>query len=480
MDDLRWPKEAFIHPEGENKEEVRQLAESIMDKVLDYASSVTEYPPLPKESDFEIPSISGEGVSNRELIHQIQELIDCSMNPNHPRYIGHMDSIPTFVSCLGELVSTFLNNNMLSLEMSPFLSRLEVHVLEVIGQMFGYNEQAGGVMVSGGTLANLEALAVARNQAFSVMENGLTEIKGKPVIFASDVCHASIQKACMLLGLGTSAVISVKTNDHSKLDVHDLELQIERAYDQGKRPFAIVATAGTTVTGNIDPIFDISQLADKYQLWLHVDAAYGGALVFSDLERHRLKGIAQADSITFNPQKWMYIAKTCAMVLFKDRQVLEGDFRISAPYMNEVAFTNLGEINVQGTRHADIVKLWLSLQYIGLNGYQQLIDQGYRFTKIFTEEVRKRSFLVLQAEPETNICCFRGEPAYLPKEKWDDWNRELQQQLLDASHTFVSLPLYRGERWLRAVLLNPFTSRSQIQDIFKQVDIFYDHYLESK
>ncbi|TWJ71289.1 L-2,4-diaminobutyrate decarboxylase [Bacillus paralicheniformis] len=329
-------------------------------------------------------------------------------------------------------------------------------------------------MTSGGSLANLQALAAARNNQLKVKESGLFGLSGQPVIFASDVSHTSLHKAAMLLGLGTSSVIPVKSSSDSKMDLDDLRKKIKQAKNEGKIPFAIAATAGTTVTGSIDPIRSIADIAKENGLWLHVDAAYGGALIFSEAYRDKLNGIEMADSITFNPQKWMYIAKTCAMVLFKNHGVLETDFRISAPYMNETAFANLGEISVQGTRHADILKLYLSLQHIGLKGYRELLHESLALKDEFTKQVKQRHYLELSSEPDTNVICFRGIPHHLDEAQWDNWNLELQQFLLNEENVFFSLPAYRGNRWLRAVLLNPFISNTLIQRVFEKIDQFYD------
>jgi glutamate/tyrosine decarboxylase-like PLP-dependent enzyme len=169
----------------------------------------------------------------------------------------------------------------------------------------------------------------------------------------------------------------------------------------------------------------------------------------------------------------MYVAKTCAMVIFKDRDLLKKNFRISAPYMNDTDFTNLGEISIQGTRHADILKLWLSLQHIGLKGYEQLLNESYALAGVFVEQVKKRSYLELASEPDTNLCCFRGKPEYIHPNEWDQWNFKLQQFLLKDEQIFFSLPSYRGNRWLRTVLLNPYTSSLTIENIFKKIDDFY-------
>ncbi|POD84707.1 pyridoxal-dependent decarboxylase [Bacillus subtilis] len=182
------------------------------------------------------------------------------MNPQNPRYMGHMDSIPTLISCLGDFISSSLNNNMLSLEMSPVFSKVEAQLLKTIARMFGYDDKSGGVMTSGGSLANLHALTVARNHQLNMKKTGIFGLSGQPVIFVSDVSHTSLHKAAMILGLGTSSIIPVKSNNLARMDIHDLEIKIHRAKSEGHIPFAVVATAGTTVTGSIDPILPIARI----------------------------------------------------------------------------------------------------------------------------------------------------------------------------------------------------------------------------
>lgn len=468
------PAAAFIDPRGSNRAAVDHLAHRVLTLLLTHLQSAASLPPMPYVSTLPTPSVIPRvAVGEDELIAQISTVLSTSMNAAHPAFIGHMDSMPTLMSVLGELVTTAINNNMLSLEMSPMLSRVEGAVLKAFAALFGLGPRAGGVLLSGGSLANLQALTVARNCKFAVLQQGLVGLTTPPVLFASEVAHTSLQKAAMLLGLGMDAVIPVKTNAHSQMEVHDLQHKIEQAKQEGKAPFCVVATAGTTVTGNIDPIPAIREIADQYDLWLHVDAAYGGALVLSDQQRSRLVGIAEADSITFNPQKWLYIAKTCAMVLFSDMTALDTAFRVQAPYMRDTHnFTNLGEISVQGTRHADILKLWLSVQHLGMQGYAQLVDESYRLTAYVLQCVQHRSFLQIAAQPEMNILCFRGVPTWVTSDEWDTWNANLQAYLLAEGTAFVSLPLYRGQRWLRLVLLNPYTDEATIDTLFEKIDTF--------
>ncbi|MEO0396033.1 MAG: aspartate aminotransferase family protein [Cyanobacteria bacterium P01_A01_bin.137] len=474
MDFSALPTTAFIRPDGENRDEIASLLHQVVDLLVDAMAQAADRSPLPgslvSKTWSQLPQ---QSIDEAKLLEELRSQLLHSMNAAHPGYIGHMDSIPTTMSVIGDLLVAALNNNMLSVEMSPVFSRLETIVLQQIAQLFGLGPQANGVLVSGGSLANLQALLVARNISFNALENGIPQGQ-QPVFFVSDVAHTSFKKAAMVMGLGTKAAIPVATNHNSQINLDDLNTQITKAKNQGQTPFAIVATAGTTVTGNIDPIVEMADIAKAHQLWFHVDAAYGGAVIFSKRHRQQLAGIEQADSVTFNPQKWLYVAKTCAMVMFRQFDLLQHHFRVLAPYMHDHDdWPNLGELTVQGTRHPDILKLWLSLQHIAKNGYSTIIDHNYALTQTFTAAVKARSFLTLASAPQMNLVCFRAEPAGLPTEEWDSWNQALQQWLLQKGNTFLSLPIYRGQRWLKAVLLNPFTTAEHIHTLFTHIDSYY-------
>ncbi|MFC3957789.1 pyridoxal phosphate-dependent decarboxylase family protein [Halovivax cerinus] len=473
MNQSTIPQAGFIDPSGGNAAAVRDLAADVIDQLLEQLEAADNRSPLPEGSTIPSNTIPDSSRSQDDVLDDLETIVTDSMNPAHPGYIGHMDTMPTTVSVLGDLVASAVNNNMLSVEMSPVFSELEVQLTEQIADEFGLGPDAGGVLSSGGSLANLHALSVARNQAFDVHKKGLAGVDRKPVLFASEVAHTSLQKAAMLLGLGTEAVIPVETDDNSRMDPAALDQRIERAKRNGNAPFCIVATAGTTTTGNIDPLPAIRDIADEHDLWFHVDAAYGGALVFSDAERDRLDGIDAADSVTFNPQKWCYVAKTCAMSLFADADVLQEEFRIGAPYMRgDDAIPNRGELSVQGTRRAEILKLWLTFQHLGRDGLEQLIDEGYRLTTVICDRIVEHDSLELASKPELNLVCFRAVPEWCPPEERDDLNDRLQQTLLSEHDIFVSAPTYRDSRWLRVVLLNPFTGAETIQRLLSGIDEF--------
>jgi glutamate/tyrosine decarboxylase-like PLP-dependent enzyme len=462
------PEAAFVAPDGENAEAARELSEAVLDAVLEALTTATDRSSLPDDPAVPDVTVPDTGRPGEALVAETERVMAGSMNPHHPGYVGHMDTQPTLLSVLGDLVAAAVNNNMLSVEMSPVLSELEVDLCRELAEAFDLGPDPGGVMVSGGSLANLQALAVARNRAFDVEASGLG--RADPVLFASEVAHTSLRKAAMVLGLGTDAVRPVPVDADSRMDPEALREAVAAARDDGRDPFCVVATAGTTTTGNVDPLDRIADVTDEHGLRFHVDAAYGGALVFSDAHRHLLDGIERADSVTFNPQKWCYVAKTCATLLLADRTVLEESFRVGAPYVDRGGTPNLGELTVQGTRHADVLKCWLTFQHLGRRGIEQLVEEGYRLTDRLVSGIEERGSLELASTPATNLVCFRSNPGN--GADVDALNGALRDHLLRQHDVYLSLPTYRGSKWLRAVLLNPHTDEAVIDRLLDGIDAF--------
>lgn len=471
--DAHLPDAAFIDPTGANEQSVQQVVNEVMSLVVRFLGRAADVQPIPAWPDWLPESAAPEhGREMQAVLADLEKMLAQSMNPANPRFIGHMDTLPSTAGMLGEFVSAAINNNMLSVEMSPLLSRLEHSCLQHIASLFGLGSDAAGLMMSGGSLCNLQALAVARNDVLRCEKAGMRTLASAPVIFASRAAHTSIQKAAMVLGLGFDAVIPVDVDGDSRMRADALADAIGASRQRGDIPICVVATAGTTTSGSIDPLPQIARICREQAIWLHVDAAHGGALVFSDRHRDRLKGIEYADSITFNPQKWLYLPKTCAMLLFRDRARWQKAFRVGAPYMGSAGdLVNSAEVSLQGTRHADILKLWLSLQLFGKAGHGALIDHCMRLAERFADEIRKRSYLVLGSVPQTNLVCFRGA---LNRSAEEDaqWNKALQHHLNKENIAFFSLPQYGGLTWLRAVILNPFFEETALSAVFAAIDQF--------
>jgi glutamate/tyrosine decarboxylase-like PLP-dependent enzyme len=466
------PSSAFIDPRGDNRQDIERLINEVLSLLLPYLTDAASRSPLPWAAIQETV-IPKSAVAEDELLEKLRPLIADSMNIAHPGFIAHMNSIPTTISILGDMVAAALSNNMLFQELSPVFTPLELQLMRQFAQLFGLGEESGGVLLGSGTMANLQALAVARNIKFGSMEKGIGASRKSPVILASEAAHASVRKAAMVLGLGTAGAIPVATDENSRMRPESLRDEIKKAKADGHEPYCVIATAGTTVTGNIDPLVEAGQIAREHGLWFHVDAAYGGALIFSEKHRHRLAGIEHADSITFNPQKWLYVSNGCAMALFRNMREMENAFRVPAPYAGDaVPVCNLGEITVHGSRRVEVLKLWLSLQHIGAEGYAQLVDEGCRLTNYFQSQVEQRAFLQLEGKPDMNILCFRGTPEKTPSARWDEWNTSLQAYLLREHDLFLSFPLYRGRRYLRTVLLNPYADELLVERLFDAIDFF--------
>lgn len=467
--------ELFIRPDAKNKQKIKDQLNLVCTQLVEFLSAANNRSPLPdaqlvSPADFVIPE---EPLPFQEILEQLNTVYEKSMNPSNSKYIGHMDSIPSFASIIGDLVSSALNNNMLSLEMSPYFTQMEYALAQRFARQFGLPETSGGIMLSGGSLSNLQALIVARNQKLALKDGSLYGIKKKPVLFVSEHAHASVVKSAMIMGLGASSVIKIQTSASGVMDTMILEDKIVREFKSGNHPFAVIGTAGYTVTGVIDPLQEIAELAERYHLWFHVDAIYGGALIFSPQHKFMLRGIEHADSISFNPQKWLYVAKTCSMVLFKDFKMMVSHFRTSAPYMKaQNDFINPGEISIQGSRHAEVLKLWLGMLSFGKQKLKELITDSFELSRYFESEVNRRPLLKLAAAPQLNIICFRLVFPHLQKEENDQLNADLQQHLLKGHGFFISLPNYNGSLWLRVVLLNPFTTEENIVNLFREIDRF--------
>lgn len=462
------PADAFIAPDESNKRDIELLFADAWRRVLNHLSKASQRPPMPSEpSAVQMDVMNRDPVPNNVLLDQLESILLNSMNQANPNYIGHMDPMPTTFSIIGDMAAAGLNNNMLSVEMSPALTSLENDLMKSMACYFGLEENSGGVLLNGGTLGNLQALAVARNAALDCHKKGVA-VGTKSVILTSVDAHVSIQKVAMLLGLGTDSVVSLPVDGHGRMRPEALKLEVNKAQRCGIKVMAIVATAGTTIVGSIDPLVAIAKIAREHDIWFHVDAAYGGALQFSSCYRTRLVGIEFADSIVFNPQKWLFVSRTCVALMFRNLSVLEDHFQIRAPYMLPSTVPNLGELTVQGTRSTDVLKLWLSLSHLGTKGCGTLVEQGCKLASHADNCVRRRPYLQSACTPDTNLLCFSRR---LHDGDSDIWNQQLQQYLSEQGF-FLSLPTYRGIRWLRMVLLNPYTTQSTVDRLFDAIDIF--------
>ncbi len=412
--------------------------------------------PLPLDINF-VPSIPDEyGKSSDVLFSEIENLIYSSFNPGNPGSLAHLDPPPLIISIMGDLVAAGLNNNLLANELSPSISLLEESICKWFSNKLGFKNTAGGIAASGGTLSNLNALVAARNQA------GL-ECSQEAVFLTSEDAHSSFIKCCRIMGLGQSNLIKVKTDNNGCMDIIELKKTIDKCSDEGKKIFSVVATLGTTIRGAIDPIETISKICKERNIWLHIDGSIGGIFAITKIPINGLNNVNSANSITINPQKILGITKTSSILLVSNAEVLKKTFNTGLPYIETQSnVTNRGELGIQGSRPAEIIKLWLGLRFLGMQGIEDVLISS----------IEKRKFLENNLNTEKYYIC--SGPlhiiSFLPKgmnrDESDLWTFNKKISLMKKNF-MLSRPIFNNKYFLRVVLGNYNTSKAHINELLK-------------
>ena len=439
------------------------------------------------------------------------KLVAQSVHTAAPGFIGHMTSaLPYFMLPLSRIM-TALNQNLVKVETSKAFTPLERQVIAMLHRLI-YQEgsdfyqkwihdsqQALGTFCSGGTIANVTALWVARNRLFAPSENfrgiaqeGLAKAldhlgcKGLAVL-TSQRGHYSLGKAVDVLGLGRDNLVRIDTDAHHRLDMNKLRAEIRRLADKGIRPLALIGVAGTTETGHIDPLEALADFAEEIGCHFHVDAAWGGPTLFSRRHKKLLNGIERADSVTIDAHKQLYVPMGAGMALFKDPTALSA-IEHHANYILRYGSKDLGSHTLEGSRPGKALMVHAGLSIIGRKGYELLIDLGIDKANSFAELIRRHPDFELTSQPELNILTYRYCPEAvqavlpnLPLENinsvnllLDQVNQLLQKDQREAGKTFVSrtrleVPSYPHQiTVLRVVLANPLTTDEILQAVLQE------------
>ena len=465
------------------------------------------------EKDFADPRIPEEPTFVSEYTEFVKEkLVAQSVHTAAPSFVGHMTSaLPYFMLPLSRIM-TALNQNLVKVETSKAFTPMERQVLAMLHRLI-YNcddcfypqwihqsQHALGAFCSGGTIANVTALWAARNRLCGpsgdfkgIAQEGLfkalqhLDCNGLAVL-VSRRGHYSLGKAIDVLGLGRENLISVDTDENNRIDMAQLRCQAALLKDQGIRPLAIVGIAGTTETGNVDPLEEMADFAAELGCHFHVDAAWGGPTLFSETHRHLLKGIERADSVTIDAHKQLYVPMGAGMVLFKDPTALSA-IEHHAAYILRHGSKDLGSHTLEGSRPGKSMLVHAGLSIIGRKGYELLIDMGIERAKKFAEKVRLHADFELMSEPELNILTYRYNPAWLQQalaqasseqvtqanELLDQLTRLVQKHQREAGKTFVSRTRLRSAAYanqvltvFRVVLANPLTTEDILDAVLDE------------
>jgi glutamate decarboxylase len=440
-----------------------------------------------------------------------QNLVAQSVHTAAPGFIGHMTSaLPYFMLPLARLM-TALNQNLVKVETSKAFTPMERQVLAMLHHLvyrkpddfytpWIHNSRAAlGAFCSGGTIANVTALWVARNRLFApsagfrgIAQEGLgRSLRHRGVediaVLVSERGHYSFGKAADVLGLGRANLIKVPTDNHNRIDLQALRAEVRRLQDENILPLAIVGIAGTTETGNVDPLEAMADYAAELGCHFHVDAAWGGPTLFSDRHRHMLAGIERADSVTIDAHKQLYVPMGAGMVVFKDPTALSA-IEHHANYILRYGSKDLGSHTLEGSRPGMAMLVHAGFSIIGRKGYELLIDMGIERAQAFAEMIREHPDFQLTSEPALNILTYRYCPAKVQQaltevsheqrtainELLDQVCQLLQKHQREAGKTFVSrtrlgTALYDEELTvLRVVLANPLTTDEILRAILAE------------
>ncbi|MDR2219784.1 MAG: aminotransferase class I/II-fold pyridoxal phosphate-dependent enzyme [Methylobacillus sp.] len=388
-----------------------------------------------------------------QLLHTIrQDILGASLHIHHPRNLGHQVAPPLPMAALCDLVAALTNQAMAVYETGPSATLLEQQVIRWLGELVGW-QNTEGVLTSGGAQANLTALLAARQvkSGGNVWRHGVRE--GSRIL-ACEHTHYSVSRAAGIMGLGTDAVIKVAADDAGRMDFDALRAAWTCCEQEDNRPFAVVATAGCTPTGSMDPLRKIGEFCRAHELWLHVDGAHGASALLSDTLRPQLDGIALADSVVWDGHKLLYMPATVSAVLFRDPRHSYAAFAQEASYLfqgnnDSEEVWNTSYRTLECTKRMMGLKLWAAFNLYGTRQLGALVEHVFASAKRLADKLAAVPDFELLMPPQTNIVCFRPravDPVIV------------RRKLVESGAFHLTQVRLREQNWLRTTIMNPYTA----------------------
>lgn len=458
-----------------------RLARAVTKIIVDYVSTLdsrrvaSALSPAELLEKFTEP-LPEAGVSEEEILDRFErEVIPNSMQIPSPRYFGLFNPTPLPLGVWADALASAINQNGAAWSNSPVANIIESQVIRWLCELIGFNREAFGTLTSGGSEANLIALKCARDKAVgSARLAGLRSAQADLVVYTSELSHFSIEKSVDIVGIGRASLRKIPTDERFHMRTDLLREAIQRDSDNGLILCCIAAAAGATSTGVIDDLEELAGTAAEINCWFHVDASYGGALSLSRKHRQLLKGIEQADTVTIDPHKWMFVPFACGAVLTRDgAKVLRDSFDIMPEYISESRcgadvefdFFRYGQL---GTRRFNALKIWMTLKALGTKGYAEIIERQIELTHYFAFRLDELDDFVRVGEVETAVCCFRFLPKAMeecePLEQ-DRLQMALQQRIEKSGEAWISTTVLCGRRALRVNVNSFLTQRRHMDDL---------------
>lgn len=453
-------------------EEMRRVGYRIIDRLIDHTENLHERkvtyavdraelkrdlsePPPEAGSDFESVLDSLEGTALANFMHV-----------DHPRFFAYIPGPSNYVSVLADALAAGLNIFAGTWLASAGPSQIELVVVDWLRQICGLPESTGGLFVSGGSMANVTALAVARHVKLNDVNDG-------GVVYFSDQTHSSVMRGLRLLGFQVDQMRSIETDDAFRMDVNALRQAITADRESGRRPFCIIANAGTTNTGAVDPLPELADLCDEQDLWLHVDGAYGAAAALCERGRALLTGLERAHSVALDPHKWLFQPFETGCVLVREQRWLGETFRITPDYLRDAHRTepemNFCDYGVQLTRSARALKVWLSMKVFGLGAFRQAVARGFELAEYAESVLRASGCWEIVTPAQLAIVSFRYAPAQMSDEAAESVNGRLVDAIFRDGYAMISSTRLRGRTVLRFCTINPRTSERDIASTIDRI-----------
>lgn len=465
-------------------EEFRRVGHALVDDIAAFLASVRDRPVTQSAAPdavqglirAELP-LPEEGADAETLVRSAASLLfDHSLLNGHPKFFGYITSSPAPIGMLGDLLAAAVNANVGAWRLAPVATEIEAQTVRWIAELLGYPTNCGGLMVSGGNMANIVGLFAARAAAAgSAVRTEGVGASGMPRlrVYASAETHTWIQKAADLSGLGTDAIRWIATDDAQRMDTDALRAAVAADRAAGDRPMMVVGTAGSVSTGAVDPLREIAALCREQDIWFHADGAYGAFAAALPDASPDLTALALADSVAVDPHKWLYTPLEAGCVLVRDRELLRNAFAYHPAYYHfGQEATNYTEFGPQNSRGFRALKVWLALRQVGRAGYVRMIGDDVRLSERLHARVSSHEEL----QPVTqslSITTFR----YVPRELRETVGRAEGEQYLDAlnaalleriqqsGEAFVSNAVIRGRYLLRACIVNINTEARDVDEL---------------
>lgn len=441
-------------------DELRKWANAAVEWMVGYVGGIRERKVYREMSSRQIrarldAALPIKGSSFDELLETFREtIIPFSRQNAHPRMFGYVQSPGTPVAAFADLLASSLNANLTVWRSAPAPVELERLTIDWVRQILGFNAEAGGLFVSGGSMANFAALAAARQK-----KDAASDLLR---VYASRETHFSVAKAAALLGIGRDNVREVAVDERFKMRVDDLVAKIDADLKTGDVPFCVVANAGTVNTGAVDRLAEIRDVADRFQLWMHIDGSYGAFAVLAKSGKKLLAGMHRADSIALDPHKWLYLPVDVGCVIYRDPNIARAAFAHEAEYTRIIgehadeafAYWDYGP---ELSRRFRALKVWMVLKGVGLDALGEAIENNLACARYLESMVRSSEDFEMLAPVELSIFCFRHVPAQLkgqPAEAIDSFNERLLVALQRDGSSYVSNATIAGRFALRGCVLN--------------------------